>query len=73
MHLLAMSGDNYFYSLIVLIISLGFVYIYTSVYFTPQIEDAAPSPVSTNTEDDAKAQKSDRSAIQDMLAFLFGE
>ena len=41
--------------------------------YAPQIKDAAPSPVSTNTEDDAKVQKSDRSAIQDMLAFLFGE
>ena len=56
-----------------LIISLGFVYIYTSVYFTPQIKDAAPSPDLADTEDDAKVQKTDRSAIQDMLAFLFGE
>ena len=41
--------------------------------YAPQIEDAAPSPDLADTEDDAKVQKSDRSAIQDMLAFLFGE
>ena len=41
--------------------------------YTPQIKDAAPSPDSANTEDDAKVQKNNRSAIQDMLAFLFGE
>ena len=41
--------------------------------YTPQIKDAAPSPDLADAEDDAKVQKSDRSAIQDMLAFLFGE
>ena len=41
--------------------------------YTPQIKDAAPSPDLADAKDDAKVQKSDRSAIQDMLAFLFGE
>lgn len=37
---------------------------------TAKGNDAAPSPDLADAKDDAKVQKSDRSAIQDMLAFL---